>query len=127
MVLPAAFIPAAERYGLMAAIDRWVIRNAFLEYENGIGRADAMLAINLSANSPSDEGFVDLIEGQFTDHRFPAQRACFAINEMSHALGIETVAECVASQAVVDRLCEVGVDYAQGYFFGRAAPWSDTY
>ncbi|MBV8635361.1 MAG: diguanylate cyclase, partial [Burkholderiaceae bacterium] len=28
IVPPGAFIPAAERYGLMPAIDRWVIRNA---------------------------------------------------------------------------------------------------
>lgn len=29
MVLPGAFIPAAERYDLMPTLDRWVIRNVF--------------------------------------------------------------------------------------------------
>ena len=29
LVPPMAFIPAAERYNLMPAIDRWVIRTAF--------------------------------------------------------------------------------------------------
>ena len=29
LVLPGSFMPAAERYGLMPLIDRWVVRNAF--------------------------------------------------------------------------------------------------
>ncbi|HRF74483.1 MAG TPA: EAL domain-containing protein [Accumulibacter sp.] len=198
LVLPAAFIPAAERYGLMAAIDRWVIRNALLEYRNGIGQAGGMLAINLSGHSLSDETLLDFIESQFAEHSCPPQRVCFeitetaaiknlrpalalmsalkrhgcqlalddfgsglssfqylktlpvdylkidgsfvsemqenprsdalvaAINQMSHALGIETVAEYVSSQALVDRLCTLGVDHAQGYFFGKPAPWSKS-
>ncbi|MFD2884508.1 EAL domain-containing protein [Pseudomonas lini] len=29
MILPDSFIPAAERYGLMTSIDRWVVENVF--------------------------------------------------------------------------------------------------
>lgn len=36
--------------------------------------------------------------------------------------GLSTVAEGVESQAVLDRLAELGVDRAQGYFFGKPAP-----
>ncbi|MBE2259563.1 MAG: EAL domain-containing protein [Rhodobacteraceae bacterium] len=195
LVMPAAFIPAAERCGMMAAIDRWVIRTALQDYQDGIGRAGAMLAINLSANSLSDASFIDFIDEQFAEHAFPPERASFeitetavienlnaallliaalkrrgcqlalddfgggvsslqhlamlpvdylkidgslvkgmhdnpregalveAINQISHALKIETVAEYASSQAIVDRLCEAGIDYAQGYFFGRPAAW----
>jgi Amt family ammonium transporter len=42
---------------------------------------------------------------------------------MSHTLGIQTIAEYVHSHAIVERLREMGVDYAQGYFFGEPAPW----
>ncbi len=46
-----------------------------------------------------------------------------AINQMSHSLGLQTIAEYVHSQAIAERLRELGVDFAQGYFFGRPAPW----
>ncbi|RFP93959.1 EAL domain-containing protein [Pseudomonas putida] len=35
---PAAFIPAAERYGLMTALDRWVVRNVFPGHPSMPGR-----------------------------------------------------------------------------------------
>ncbi len=195
LVLPAAFIPAAERYGLMGAIDRWVIQAAFREYAAGIGQTGARLAINLSGNSLSDETLLGFIEAQFAAHAFPPEQVCFeitetaaiqnlrraselmaalkrrgsqfalddfgsglssfhylktlpidylkidgsfvkdmldhpsdgalvaAINQMGHALGIQTVAEYAHSQAIVERLRELGVDYAQGFFFGHPAPW----
>ena len=34
-------------------------------------------------------------------------------------MGIKTIAEYVESQAVMDKLKELGVDYAQGYFLGK--------
>ena len=197
LVLPAAFIPAAERYGLMGAIDRWVIQTAFRDYANGIGRTGARIAINLSGNSLSDETLLAFIEAQFAEHAFPPERVCFeitetaaiqnlrhaldlmaalkrrssqfalddfgsglssfhylkslpvdylkidgsfvkdmidnarddalvaAINQMSHTLDLQTVAEYVHCPAIVARLRELGVDYAQGYFFGRPAPWGE--
>ncbi|MDS4039673.1 MAG: EAL domain-containing protein [Candidatus Competibacter sp.] len=197
LVLPAAFIPAAERYGLMGAIDRWVIQTAFREYAAGIGKTGAKIAINLSGNSLSDETLLGFIETQFAEHDFPPERVCFeitetaaiqnlrhatdlmatlkrrgsqlalddfgsglssfhylktlpvdylkidgsfvkdmienardgalvaAINQMSHTLGIQTIAEYVHSQAIVERLREMGVDYAQGYFFGQPKPWGE--
>ncbi len=42
---------------------------------------------------------------------------------MSHTLGIQTIAEYAHSPAIVERLRELGVDYAQGYCIGRPAPW----
>ena len=198
LVLPAAFIPAAERYGLMGAIDRWVIRTALREYANGIGQTGARIAINLSGNSLSDETLLDFIEAQFTEHAFPPEQVCFeitetaaiqnlhqatelmaalkrrgsqfalddfgsglssfhylkslpvdylkidgsfvkdmientsdgalvaAINQMSHTLGIQTIAEYVHSRAIVERLRELGVDYAQGFFFGHPTPWGQS-
>lgn len=42
--------------------------------------------------------------------------------EMAHAMGKRVIAEFVESQAILDVLCELGVDFAQGYFIGRPAP-----
>lgn len=38
-----------------------------------------------------------------------------SLNELGHFLGKKTVAECVESPAVLARLRQIGVDYAQGY------------
>ena len=194
LALPAAFIPAAERYGLMGAIDCWVIETAFRDYAHGVGQTGAQIAINLSGNSLSDESLLGFIEARCAEYAFPPDRVCFeitetaaiqnlrhaselmaalkqrgsqlalddfgsglssfrylktlpvdylkidggfvtdmtenasdsalvaAINQMSHALGIQTIAEYVHSQAIAERLRELGVDYAQGYFFGQPAP-----
>ena len=42
-----------------------------------------------------------------------------AFREISHAYRIKTVAEFVDSEAVLARLTELGIDYAQGYYVGR--------
>lgn len=56
MIPPGAFIPAAERFELMSLIDRWVVKNALKTYGPRIARIPGMsIAINLSANSLSDE------------------------------------------------------------------------
>lgn len=47
-----------------------------------------------------------------------------AINEIGHVLGIATIGEFVESEAILERLRELGVDYAQGWATGRPAPIS---
>ncbi len=54
-----------------------------------------------------------------------------AINQVGKAMGIETIAERVESKAVLDKLGELGVEFAQGYYIARPAsvqtfgPWAD--
>ena len=43
------------------------------------------------------------------------------INSMAHQFGLITVAEFVEDEATAKMLVEMGVDYAQGYYFGRPA------
>jgi diguanylate cyclase (GGDEF)-like protein/PAS domain S-box-containing protein len=65
------------------------------------------------------------IDGQFISHVAddPVDRSMVeAIGKVGKALGIETVAECVESQAVLDELKRLGIDYAQGYFLARPEP-----
>ncbi|MDH3411789.1 MAG: EAL domain-containing protein, partial [Gammaproteobacteria bacterium] len=45
-----------------------------------------------------------------------------SINEMGHVMGKQTIAEFVENEAVLDKLKEVGVDYAQGYWIARPRP-----
>ncbi|MGC9312849.1 MAG: EAL domain-containing protein, partial [Sediminispirochaetaceae bacterium] len=45
-----------------------------------------------------------------------------AINSLGHFIGIQTIAEFVANEAIISKLREIGVNYAQGFHVGRPAP-----
>ncbi|MES2898350.1 MAG: EAL domain-containing protein [Pseudomonadota bacterium] len=94
LILPGEFIPAAERYDLMAQVDRWVIehvcRHVAAEREQVLQlEAAGMLApappqlysINLSGFSFSDDGLVDHIRRQFAAYRIDPSSICFEITE----------------------------------------------
>ena len=44
------------------------------------------------------------------------------INCMAQATGKQTIAEFVENDAILQKLREIGVDYAQGYAIGRPQP-----
>ena len=54
-----------------------------------------------------------------------------AINQVGKAMGIKTIAERVESKEVLDKLSELGVEFAQGYYIARPTsvqtfePWAD--
>jgi len=53
----------------------------------------------------------------------PIDRAMVtAVNQIGHAMGIETIAEFVEDQATLGALAAIGVDYAQGYGISRPQP-----
>lgn len=48
-----------------------------------------------------------------------------SINDLAHYMGIQTIAEYVEDEAILARLSEIGVDYAQGYGIERPR-WLDS-
>ena len=65
------------------------------------------------------------IDGQFISQiaTDPVDRSMVeAISKVGRALGIATVAEWVESEAVLDELKRIGVDFAQGYHMARPMP-----
>lgn len=44
------------------------------------------------------------------------------VAQLARSMGIQTVAECVESETVRQRLTEIGVDRAQGFLFGQPVP-----
>ena len=65
------------------------------------------------------------IDGQFISHiaTDPVDRSMVeAISKIGRALGISTVAECVESEAVLEELKRIGVDFAQGFFLAAPLP-----
>ncbi|MDH3355314.1 MAG: EAL domain-containing protein, partial [Chromatiales bacterium] len=83
IIPPMAFIPAAERYGLMPTIDRWVVKTAFKALnELAQNQADAViLSINLSGQSLGDPHFLDFIVKQLESVIFPTNAICFEVTE----------------------------------------------
>ncbi len=62
MLPPGDFLPAFEHYGMMAELDRWVLRNALRRLEQGGGVAK--LSLNLSAQAIEEPGFVPFLAMQ---------------------------------------------------------------
>ena len=46
------------------------------------------------------------------------------IVNMSHGIGMDVVAEGVETQEQLERLCDIGCDYVQGYYFAKPMPVS---
>lgn len=81
VVAPGLFIPAAERYGLMPAIDRWVIRTALERLSRIETPYFAQYGINLSGSSIGDERFLDFVREQFVRTGVAPSLICFEITE----------------------------------------------
>ena len=201
VVLPGSLVAVAERYQMLPAIDRWVVRKtlqtlaahrAVLE-TSGIG-----ISINLSGQSIGDETFARQLGEELRAAQLPpgiitfeiteqaavsslaraeemirrlAQWNCrFALDdfgtgansltylnalpigrvkidgsfvrdiltnprsqatvrgivELARGFSIDTVAEFVENRAIAERVGELGVDYAQGYAFGRPEPLEEV-
>jgi diguanylate cyclase (GGDEF)-like protein len=93
LVLPGSFLPAAERYNIMPAIDRWVVKTVFARYRDLLAQMGAPLtcAINLSGTTLNSDGILEYIREQAAQHALPHGSICFeitetaAINNMRHA------------------------------------------
>ena len=46
--------------------------------------------------------------------------------EVASLMGLKTVAECVESPDVLERIREIGIDFAQGFLLHRPEPASDV-
>jgi diguanylate cyclase (GGDEF)-like protein len=83
LVLPQAFLPAAERYNLMSAIDFWVIRTAFAycAKQCSMSSPGQIYTINLSGATLGDERLFSYISEQLAYFKIPARAICFEITE----------------------------------------------
>lgn len=108
LVPPMAFIPAAERYGIMPAIDRWVITRAlaYLEQQNQAHAERIQLSINLSGATLNDEGFAPFVEEILMRTDVDPEQIVFEVTETSALVNLTATAKLLA------RLKAAGVSFA---------------
>ena len=85
VISPGLFLPAAERYGMIDEVDRWVIRNIFryMALEQSSGGSGFHYAINISGISLGDELFADFVLRELTEAGVAPSRVQFEITETS--------------------------------------------
>lgn len=93
LLAPAAFIAAAERFGLMPALDRWVVRHALDIISRRKNMASGTYSINLSGLTLKDDSFLPFLREALHRSCVPAGVLCFEITETS---AIENLDEAIA-------------------------------
>ncbi len=108
IIPPGAFLPAAERYNLIARIDRWVISEYFrwLAEHPAHLRSLELGSINLSGNSFGDETCLAHIENQLSEFAIPPEKICFEITET------EAIANLAQAKAFIKKLKNRGCNFA---------------
>lgn len=84
LIPPGAFIPAAERFNLMPAIDRWVVGYVLRlidEHRQMLMEKGVRFSVNLSGATVTDDGSLDFIAGQLDRLKIPRGMICFEITE----------------------------------------------
>jgi len=96
LIMPASFIPAAERYGLMTSLDRWMISTAFHSYNDIFGQdSGVQIAINLSGNSLNDDSLLDFIKGEINKTEIQPSNVCFEITETAAISNLDQVSQLI--------------------------------
>jgi diguanylate cyclase (GGDEF)-like protein/PAS domain S-box-containing protein len=105
VVLPGAFLPPAERFGLIGEIDRWVVHRSvqLLAEQRRRGREiELLLEINLSGKSVADPDFPQLIEDELAAAGVPPKSIIFEITETAAITNMEE------ARRFAERLTQLG-------------------
>ena len=100
IVLPMAFIPAAERYDLMPTIDQWVICTFLDKYQDYCQNrqldpdpSPCLYNINLSGASVNSTTFLNFLVEQLQCHQIPLHTICFEITETTAVSNLNQAAQ----------------------------------
>lgn len=103
LIAPGAFLTAAERFGLMPALDRWVVTRSIGLLAKSPGRK---LFVNLSGTSLGDRGLLAEIEALVVASALPPGALTFEITETA------AIADIAGLQRWARRLKELGCGFA---------------
>lgn len=111
IISPGAFIPAAERYGIMGLVDTWVFSNTLAWLSDYFRKADTprgMFSINLSGTSLSDARFRRSVVSYLQRAALPPGAVCIEITESSAIANLTKVVEFITE--VKDLGCLFALD-----------------
>lgn len=107
LIPPGQFLPAAERYGLMGNIDRWVVKHALQWITSlGIKQKEITACINIHAGSASDSRFTEFLYSEITNSGVDPAALCFEITESA------AVHNLSAACALIERVGSLGCRFA---------------
>ncbi|MCW7537377.1 EAL domain-containing protein [Aquabacterium sp. A7-Y] len=98
VVPPMAFLPAAERYGLMTGIDKWVIDKA-LELHARCAREFGQrlkFSINLSGVTMCDPTIADYVTDKIRQYQVEPSAICFEVTETAAIANLPLAIEFIA-------------------------------
>ncbi|WP_295801602.1 EAL domain-containing protein [uncultured Microbulbifer sp.] len=106
LILPGAFIPAAERYGLMLQVDRWVQQEFLQHRAQEVAASGLNFALNLSAEAIGDREFQQQLLGALARSPLLAEKLGIEITETAMVNQMDSASQFVA------RLRELGCTVA---------------
>jgi len=106
---PEKFLSAAERYQLLPAIDRWVIKNSLSALRSQVSalRGRGMrFSINVSGPSVASGEFLEFLEDSIKDSGLPPEVLCFELTETA------AVSNLTRADRLMQRLRVLGCSFA---------------
>jgi diguanylate cyclase len=109
MIMPAQFIPAAERYDQMGHLDRWVFDKVLRDYGPRLAKIPGVqININVSANSLNDPTFLRCLLDILKSSSLPPSALTLEITETS------LINNLFAASGIIERVralgCRVALD-----------------
>ncbi|MFT5503309.1 MAG: diguanylate cyclase (GGDEF)-like protein/PAS domain S-box-containing protein [Gammaproteobacteria bacterium] len=108
IVPPGAFLPAAERYGLIRDIDNWVVETALklMASHPKFLQQVHLVSINLAGPSVDSIDFLDSVVAKITTLDIDASKICFEITETA------AISNLNAARVFISRLRSLGCRFA---------------
>jgi len=109
IIAPGKFLSSADRYQLMPAVDRWVVKRAcelLGRHSATSGGGGVRFAINLSGQSLQDESFLPFVTEKIKETGVPPSVLCFELTETA------TIGNLAKAQHFMRVLQNLGCQFA---------------
>lgn len=107
IILPGGFMPAAERFGLIHSVDRWIVHRALTQLARLHSQGEAVrFSINLSGKAFEDSTLLPMIQDLLDNTSIDPSRVCFEITETA------AIAKLSAAEKFIAALKSMGCQFA---------------
>ncbi len=107
IILPGGFMPAAERFGLIHSVDRWIVKRALHHLDRLHAQGEPVcFSINLSGKAFEDPSLLPMIQDLLDNSHIDSSKVCFEITETA------TIAKLSEARKFIDALKSMGCQFA---------------